>query len=390
MNSQFIRYITYFFNFLSFVNKIKPFQYRFTRVQNNIKKRDQQAKNNKLKGRESVNKPEESKDSNSQLPTLSIISSLLPLDSTPKTPSQARKTLLTKNKNPSNQDKLDETKNFFLASNNNLKGPEIYRLLEEYQAISTLKSVPLPPPTPDEANTYLDLLYQYSVGVDYQLNSRIHPKDEVNLEDGSSAKPKCQLFVIDVLVDLPKPVLKGTKANAPSSHSNSIGSYGDMSLSSRSRGSSIDSDDHSEGSMGSQSSLSTVGTESSRKPPKSEDTAPPPSRSSNYSNNNSVNFDVNIFEVVGLFPCDQDKCPPNLDCGLFNFRYFYQLHKDMTAINAGTTANGTISKSSYGGSMGVVMVVSNAVMFHAPQPSIRERGWTPTDNSTGKLHFIFN
>lgn len=48
---------------------------------------------------------------------------------------------------------------------------------------------------------------------------------------------------------------------------------------------------------------------------------------SSEENNSANSVVVDLHQVIGLFPCNQDKCPANLDCGLFEFDHFYQLNK---------------------------------------------------------------
>ncbi len=94
------------------------------------------------------------------------------------------------------------------------------------------------------------------------------------------------------------------------------------------------------------------------------------SASGDDTSNNNSNVVVELHQVVGLFPCSQDKCPANLDCGLFEFDHFLELNKpklptntssDKESVKAGE--RGTTNSNTTSGNQ-----LSNVVTWTNPDP----------------------
>jgi hypothetical protein len=72
---------------------------------------------------------------------------------------------------------------------------------------------------------------------------------------------------------------------------------------------------------------------------------------------------VDIHQTVGLFPCHQDKCPANLDCGLFEFDHFYNLFKQQSMTTGSSKLkSGYSEQSSKSQSVG-------SLIWNNPDPS---------------------
>lgn len=105
---------------------------------------------------------------------------------------------------------------------------------------------------------------------------------------------------------------------------------------------------------------------------------------SSGSDDSSSSVLVEIHQVIGLFPCNQDKCPANLDCGLFEFDHFYDMTKPkQTTTASNTSSNGPstidttkldpLSKTNHQGNSGSVggagNQISNVVTWTNPDPT---------------------
>ena len=45
-------------------------------------------------------------------------------------------------------------------------------------------------------------------------------------------------------------------------------------------------------------------------------------------------FPVSVHQVVGMFNLDNERPPPNLDCGLFEWKYFHEMSRPRESVSA--------------------------------------------------------
>jgi hypothetical protein len=95
---------------------------------------------------------------------------------------------------------------------------------------------------------------------------------------------------------------------------------------------------------------------------------------------NSVVFPVEIHQTIGMFPCETEKCPANLNCGLFEYDYFhflYQQQQKKEADDASSTSSLTNSVS------------QSRLSSHKDENNsnysylIRDKGWSNPDRNSG-------
>jgi hypothetical protein len=272
---------------------VKPFHDRYKRVAQNILKRKEKERKEKLEKQkekllyESLDDEQEEEAVNSS--QIETKNDLQPLQSLPTNNNKSKKPIQAK---PSIFEKL-HWKTTFQETSQEMKGKALYNIYVP----------PLPPPVVDpieeekmkkskkrksegidekkereqqetataalEAakkweNDYLQKLFDQTTAVDTNMSSRIHPPAGL-LEN----YPIAQLLVMDVYLQLPKPnkQLPPESANAR---------------------------------RGSVTSSSTP----------------------------AALFPVEIHQIIGIFPAENAKCPANLDCGLFDYEYFHGLYEE--------------------------------------------------------------
>jgi hypothetical protein len=337
---------------------VKPFHDRYKRVAQNILKRKEKERKEKLEKQkekllyESLELEEEEEAVNSS-PTETTKNDQQPLQSLPNNNNTSKKPIQAK---PSIFEKL-HWKTTFQETSQEMKGKALYDIYVP----------PLPPPVVDPTeeekmkknskkrksegvdekkereqqeaattaleaakkweNDYLQKLFDQTTAVDTNMSSRIHPPAGL-LEN----YPIAQLLVMDVYLQLPKPnkQLPPESANAR------------------------------RGSVASSSTPAAL-------------------------------FPVEIHQIIGIFPAENAKCPANLDCGLFDYEYFHGLYEEQQRRlldpqsyndddNQSVGSNSSLASSltgvtNTGGGAGGALTVNQYMM--------KEKSFSAPDQNTG-------
>jgi hypothetical protein len=95
---------------------------------------------------------------------------------------------------------------------------------------------------------------------------------------------------------------------------------------------------------------------------------------------NSVVFPVEIHQTVGIFPCETEKCPANLNCGLFEYEYFHflyqqQLKKESDDASSTSSLTNSVSQSRLSSHRDDSNSSSSYI--------VRDKGWGNPDRNSG-------
>ena len=234
----------------------------------------------------------------------------------------------------------------------NVEGENIYHLIKAMPESTANKGRKAPENSPEKsAPGYLSQLQKYGCSgeVKVDINSRIQlpPALATAIGTTSSPQPLFQLVVLEVYVNLPKPTMK-VDGNHPGGHNAQMHSSRDSM--------SVDSN-----------SSSTVNLNHA---------------AANHSHPNHL-YSVDLHEVVGIFNCDNERAPSNLEMGLLEWDKFRQLttaskqraikgKSSSSIINNGSTRRNSVSPST-----------SSAASVSSMSTNVQDKTWAYDTSTTG-------
>lgn len=105
----------------------------------------------------------------------------------------------------------------------------------------------------------------------------------------------------------------------------------------------------------------------------------------------AVLFPVDLHQVIGIFPCESEKCPANLDCGLFEYDYFHGLYVEQQRklLNPVPSDDQSVGSTQSGSTVGSSLTNPSGMKssHHETDPIrcylIKDKNWNPADPNTG-------
>eukprot|EP01034_Spumella_vulgaris_P024589 gene24589-30955_t len=108
----------------------------------------------------------------------------------------------------------------------------------------------------------------------------------------------------------------------------------------------------------------------------------PVSQSASGSGMNLSDFVVDMHQIVGLFSCNNERSPPNLDCGLLNWDYFTQIYRERTQTTPHKLGV-PVPSSSLMGNASLAGGINSSSASLASGGNAKERMWSPVNPVTG-------